>query len=300
MRSSLAVIAALCIGSAVVGCSKHQPARPSPIPPVIKPPVVAQSWTFKLESKCGETIEDSQCIGKYGFSVRLPDGQYQLGPGQNGETRTGVITDTEMNELKKAAGSLLTVAQAQIEEGHAAMEAVEKEDTVSFIPSATGTATIVAKTSGTEFTYKMKSADDAKLLLTTMNELAKTYYKLPFPDACMDGLSSVQALLDSVQTCTTNADCAFIDANFDAMDPALGNYLATDDCKIISPLGAGNANLVKNSKEKLMEALSQIELACGEKFSRGSECTVAGFNLTPGATPSCIQGVCKAVPTSIR
>jgi hypothetical protein len=299
MRKTLAILTVICVGSAFIGCSKQAP-KPGPISNKKANPENQNAviWNLRLDSTCGEWVEEGQCIAKYGFTIQLTDGQYKIGPGPSGEVRSGKIAEEELSSLKLALGDNMSATGVSAE-SHATIEAAEAEDAVS-IAQEGGVAETLAKTTGTDLTYKTQSADQAQGLIKAMRALAEKYYQLPFPDTCLDQVESVRSLFASVQTCSTNADCSYVDIDFNPLDLAAASYVTTDDCKLVRPLVVANANLLKSSQEKLMDSYNRLSSSCESRIYRDN-CTANGFEPN-GAAPTCEQGRCKAgsAPSSLR
>lgn len=298
MRSALTAFTALCVGSLLTGgCNKSSAPIPNP-PPAPTP----MTWSLKLQSKCdGNTAEDGSaitedlCVARYGFSV-LTDGKYQMGPGPQGELRTGNLTEDEKNKINAALASTLKAESLQ-PESHQTIEGGGTNDIITLSRGASSAAALI-RTEGTDLTYLTQSAEQAKVLLDEMRKLAKVYYLTPFPDTCLDGANSVRNLFASMQTCATNTDCVYLDESFDRLESNSGSELTTDNCTLIRPLTVANASLVETNKTKLTEAYNQVQTACAEKpeaiMRAGcNENTV--FTLS-GRMPVCQQGVCQ-IPT---
>jgi len=291
MRKTLAILTVICVGSAFIGCSKHTPSA-GPIGNKKANPENQNAviWNLRLDSNCGDFVEASQCIAKYGFSVQLTDGQYKVGPGPTGEMRSGKIADEELGSLKLALGNNLRATGVSAE-NHATIDPVEAEDTIS-IAQEGGIAETLAKTMGTDLTYKTQSADQAQGIIKVMKMLAEKYYQLPFPDTCLDQVESVRSLFASVQTCSTNADCGYVDIDFTTLDLAAASYITTDDCKLVRPLVAANVNLLKSNQEKLLDSYNRLSASCDSRIYRDN-CVASGFEPN-GAAAVCEQGRCKA------
>jgi len=222
----------------------------------------------------------------------LTDGQYQIGPGPNGEVRSGNLTAEELNVLNTSlAGSIATARLSA--EGHTSVDDVGSETVVTFTRGS-GESETILKVAGTDLAYSIQSADEAKILFGTIRNLAAKYYQLPFPDGCSDGAKLVQSLYASMQTCSVDADCSYIDEYFEPVDANNPQFITTDDCSMVKPLSVGNLSSINENRQKLIDAIVGVQNAC-ENFYK-ADCTRSGINFTGGAAPVCQQGVCQANP----
>jgi hypothetical protein len=248
------------------------------------------NWSLAFQSKCGEGVDLSQCLAGHGFTVSK-SGAYKVGPGPQGEVRTGNLAAEELQELETALAS--TIAQATLRaESHDPVEAVTTEDTLSWIKGEAAPEMLI-KSSGTDLTYRTQNAEEAKSLLNIARKLATKYYKTPFPDECNDGAAALQTLFNSMQTCTTDAECVYVDSALDIIAPNSTDELVTDDCSLIQPITTGNGEALRTNRNKLLESLDTIRGACGENIIR-PDCTMISTIRLSGAAPTCQQGVCKA------
>jgi hypothetical protein len=290
MRNALVILTAFFVGSTLVACnSKSRPAAPQPDPAPKKDEQGRMGWTLTFQRKCAETVENTECLAVHGFSVST-NGDYQVGPGPQGELRKGTLAPEELQVISSALASTLSSATAR-PETHETIEATETQDSVTLVRGANSPEVLV-RTAGTDLYFQTQNADEAKSLLSAVQNLATKYYKLPFPDACNDGAASLLAMFATVQTCTIDTDCTYLDSAFDPIAPNNSEELVTDDCSIVTPLVVGNLESVRSKKALLSESLDNVRAACGDNMIR-SDCTnISTFALT-GAAPVCQQGVCK-------
>jgi len=244
------------------------------------------SWEIQLDSKCNESVEASQCVAGYGFAI-TNDGKFKLGLGPNGESRPGNLSAEDRNLLEKALGNNLTATRLQ-EEGHQTIGALETEDKITLTYSS-NTPEILIKAAGTDLTYRLQTADDAKVLYDTLRTLAAKYYSLPFP-GCDDKVNLVQTMITAAQACNTAADCTYVDDSFEAVDFNSGSFMATDSCEKVMPMVAGNTKAVSEAKARLQELLADTQQTCGCDYNR-PDCSATGTNLS--AAPVCEQGMCR-------
>jgi len=297
MRNALAIAMAISMGSLMVGCSKKVDLAPvTPNVPAAPEEVHAPGWTLSLFSKCQEGVTPDQCVGAYGYSI-LTDGTFQVGPGPKGELRTGKLTPDELNSIAAAFGPGLDTSTLGTL-SHDTTDATETSDTVT-LTWGTSEPNLVVKSEGTDLSYQTKSAAIAKAVLSAIRNLAVKYYALPFPDACTDGAVTVAALFSSMRVCEKNSDCIFVSDSFDPIDATSGVKITTDDCSLVQPLAIANGSLVQSNKNKLQDAISQVQAACGANYARPNCTNIAELQLT-GAPPVCLQGVCKGPGQTLR
>jgi hypothetical protein len=292
MRNVLIALTAFCVGSALVGCNSNSVpvAKPQESAPK-KDQQVALGWTLKYQAQCPEEIDATECVGAYNFSI-LTNGNWEIGPGPNNEVRRGILTQDQLSAISTLLAPSLSGTGIRTE-GHDSIEAVENksEETLTFVKGSENPIVLV-KATGTELSFQTQTADEAKSLLSAVREIAKLYYIAPFPDECKDGANSLQILFDSMQTCTSNSDCTYLNTSFESITPNSSEELIIDDCSIVKPLVVGNASSISGHEASLLESLDNIRAACGDNMIR-SDCTSAtSFTLT-GAAPVCDQGVCK-------
>jgi len=329
MKRTTAILIASIVSFSIAGCSKkasvgavadHSPTEtpaPAPMPAptsASQPAAPLQSvpaWTVQLVSTCTTGTAD-QCVGSYGFSASA-DGKFQVGPGPQGQLVTGNLTPDELKslhdnvELGNAAGATASDASANehlLDVSHAeACQDIDRSyadgnDTVTL--SSPGNAPKnVLRTTDTGVCFDTETADQAEALHKTIRQLAVKYYPQPFPDVCADAAAQVVSLYPSVQNCTTDSDCAYVDASFNIVPPGASQYVAVDDCTMVAPLVVGNISAVVNNQAKLQTALDHAQSSdvCGDRFQR-SDCTGwSGFQSNVGA-PVCQQNVCKVSPAS--
>ena len=179
MRNALVLLTAFCVSGTLIGCNSQSTptTHPQPAPKAEKQGRLG--WTLKLQSKCAEEIDASECLAGYGFSI-LTNGEFQVGPGPQGETRpSGTLTEDEINSVNAALGSTLTASAAR-SEGHEAIEASESEDTLS-LTRGTDNPEVLVRTAGVDLFFQTQSAEEAKSLLSLVRSLATKYYATPFP-----------------------------------------------------------------------------------------------------------------------
>jgi len=292
MRNALVVLTAVCIGGALVGCSK----KTNSVSPVTKnggaqTRVAPDQWTLKLQGNCPAEVDDSQCLGRFGFSINSA-GAYVSG--RNGESpKTGNISSAELDKLKSDLAASLSMQQISMT-GH---EDIEDDGTGTLISLAKGSSPEqpLVEQSGAELKFATNSAAEAKALLEDVKGLAGTYY---LPNPCADGAAALKTLMASVQSCNTAADCAYFDSQLDMVPAdAPDQWLPLDRCQVASPLSVGNVTQVNAKKDQLLNALTELAQTCGNGFFR-NDCSPSGFKLN-GKAAVCQDSVCRPDPSAL-
>lgn len=284
MRNTIAIMTALCVGSALVGCNSNG-SKPN-----VKPISNTQNslaWTVKYQAKCAESLDS--CVGGYGFTV-LSDGQFVVGPNAEGKTRKAPLSQEDFSKISGVLAPAL--ASGAPAENRVQIDGIGSDESVSLTRSS-GSEQSILKTEGTELAYTISSEEDAKNLLTTLRELAGSYYITPFPGACGDAATELSALYAANQKCTSDAECAFVDSSFDIADANSNQFITTDDCKIIKPLFVGNISAIKANKAKLAEDSEKLATTCGQEVYRSGCTTWSGINNIANNSPVCKLGVCS-------
>ncbi len=309
MRSSLIAISAFYLGITLVGCNNNnsnQDLSGGDLPSANRGGSGTEStgWSLKLSSKCANSVSVADCIGYYGFSVDQ-QGHYQVGPGPAGEVRSGNLKAEDLQSLSAllkntvndggAGGGSLSLLGS---EEHVSMEAAATSEDLVTISNSSAEPQKLIRTSGLDLYFTLKSPDEAKALYAGIRKLAEVYYApMPFPDACEDGINSLQNLTANLTSCKQDSDCGYFDNTLKLVAPDAQAFLEVDNCARVLPVSVANIEAMKTNKTKFEESWSQVIQACGEKLRR-TDCTErTGFSLNKVAA-SCQQGVCKA-PSSL-
>jgi hypothetical protein len=288
MRNALVIVAALCVGGALVGCSNQK--TPAKKPAGGQNPVATTKWTLKFKATCPETVEDAQCIGKYGFSVSS-DGHFEAGSA-TGAGPSGTIKEEELIALNNAMSSALSLQSYELK-GHETVEETGNEETVS-ISKASGADQVLIQLSGSELSYGLNNAADAQGLLQTLRLIAEGHYS---PSQCEEMTTALKALYSQMQTCSVDADCSYIDGGLEVVAPSSNQWMPLDSCMTANPLSVGNATLVAASKDKLEKAAQDYQSACAATYLK-EDCTPTGFTLN-GQPSVCSAGKCKPSPSQL-
>lgn len=289
MRNGLAVFAAVCMSSMILGCgsSKPQDQKKDNTPKKQE----AKTWSLTLQSKCAATVEEGKCIGEHGLTI-LQDGSYKVGPAPTGQMREGKISDEDLQKLNAQLDG--TMKAQKPTEQHLAIEVAQSDDTVTFT-KGTSAPQILLKTSGADLSFTTSSGDEAKALYASMRDLASRYYPATFPDACVDGALQLQSMYKDTQSCTTDADCTYV-SGLQAMDADNIDYIFTDQCTLANPLAVANKSKIDADSDKLNALLAQVIDACGDTFYGREGCEAETGFYPNGKAPTCVANVCQASP----
>jgi len=297
MRNGLLLITALMVGSAMIGCSNSDAPTESKKTTPIGGGQGSLGWALKLQSKCQDNIAPEYCIAGQGFTVKT-DGQYEVGPGPNGQSKTGTISSEELTKLTAALAPVLSSGvqtenheTLQVEEN--GEEPAQVSDDVLTLTRGSGNSEILAQVTANDLAFRTASSEQAKTLIKTLKSLATTYYPTPFPNTCSDSSAALHALYGTVQTCSTDADCSYYDDNLNVVDANSNAVLTVDDCTVAKPLVVGNTKLVDENRAKIAEIFSEVQTACSGGMMR-ADCTETSTLTLSGKPAVCNQGVCTA------
>ena len=300
MQKLFLTVSAIVIGVSFSSCHSQEKAVTHNIQPGVQRETGGSpAWKLSMNSQCD--TDQTQCVGAYGFSL-LANGTYQVGPGPAGQVITGKLTDEEFATLETALDSVLKpsfpidIPEASGQETCAPNTAVAGKESITF--NRRGQDTQILRASGTEFCFRNVTLEQADTLHKTVRALAKTYYLLPFPDACADAQGELQALYTSVAACAADSDCAYADTSFMPVAQGEMQFIVTDDCSTQGALAAANRNDLLYRQGELIQARNQARNICGARFVRAGCSQVTGFQSTL-ASPLCVDGACR-VNSSIR
>jgi hypothetical protein len=297
MRNGLLLITALMVGSAMIGCSNSDAPAESQKTTPIGGGQGSLGWALKLQSKCQDNIAPEYCIAGQGFTVKT-DGQYEIGPGPNGQSKTGTISSDELSNLTAALAPVLSSGVQTENHESLQVEASDEEpaqasDDTLTLTRGSGNSEVLAQVTADDLAFRTASSEQAKTLMKTLKNLAVKYYATPFPDTCSDSSSALLALYGTIQTCSADADCSYYDDNLNVVDANSNAVLTTDDCTVAKPLVVGNTTLVDQNRTKIAELFSEISNACSGRMMR-ADCTEATTIALSGKSAVCNQGVCTA------
>jgi hypothetical protein len=142
-------------------------------------PTPSSSWRQLKETTACEAMNPAYCVGAFGFAVES-DGRFTVGPAPDGSSITGVITNSERQQIDADANAVA----ANLNTG-------EECDTVATVPGSSqsvdlelqdgGSAQVVAR--GVTFgsvCYRGGRAA-ATRLETDLADVMSRYYPRPFP-----------------------------------------------------------------------------------------------------------------------
>jgi hypothetical protein len=98
-----------------------------------------------------------------------------------------------------------------------------------------------------------------------------------------------------LQTCSTSADCAYLDNTYFPIESYEIQYVTTQDCSVITPLPVANKALALAHQNELLKARETAREVCGARIARASCTGAVGFQSNQAA-PVCDAGVCRINP----
>ncbi|OFZ53792.1 MAG: hypothetical protein A2428_02650 [Bdellovibrionales bacterium RIFOXYC1_FULL_54_43] len=296
MKRYYIAVAAFSVLVAASGCTKNADSLSKKQSPAQQGAAQdSPAWKINLTVKCGDAAD--QCIAAHGFTVSA-DGQYEMGPGPEGQIKSGPIAAEDFLELSTLITQSLEVVHFEAERAESCSETnpIEIEETV--LLTHLGRQKTVMHTSGSSYCFQTTTIEAAEALHNAIRKLAEQYYSLPFPDRCAEAASAVENLYSSFQGCSTEADCAYLTNSFEVIPSGSPEFVMTDDCSIVRPAVVGNATAVFANQSQLAAAIDTARSVCGIRMVR-QDCTgVSGFQAS-SAAPVCEQNVCR-IPPSLR
>lgn len=261
--------------------------------PVSQPaPDTSPVWMLSYQVKSDTAPEQS--VAYYGFSVKA-DGSYQVGPGPQGQVQNGKIDADELQALLVAITPELNNPALSASSAEACDDLDQDQGEITITLTQHHKTAVLVHASGTQFCHRTTSSDQANNVQNAIDTLAQKYYATPFPDVCIEAADAVTALYPSVQGCSTDADCFYVDKDFNVIPPSSLQYVYTDNCSRVTPLIVANATALLAHQSALTSALSNAQDVCGYRMVR-EDCTgITGFNSTQ-APPLCNRGVCEVNP----
>lgn len=307
MKHRIIWTACAVLSFGVAGCSSSQPnqeSQPSTPPPAVEVPSVVPTqqgerqegpeWKIAFHSKCKES-ELEHCLGHFGFSVSA-DGNYQVGPGPNGQLKQGSVSSDELQVLKQSLAGTFALLQDSAERQNSCVthSPQKSEDQVEL--SRQGSSRVIYHSETEQTCALTLQSEDAQTLVQAVRGLAKKYYELPFPNICADAIAATEALYANVQTCAMDSDCAYVNAAFEPIPPASTQFVTTNSCSLLKPLAVGNIKSIVNQSAQLLAALNLTQEKCGTELIDSSCMGYEGFQST-AAPAVCDHGSCRVHPT---
>ena len=238
------------------------------IPPEAGPEVIAPdseinsaSWQIQWTSECGKPggVATQSCAGGYGFTL-ADSGEFEIGPGPNGQKIRGHITledqeriREEISSISKGRGKLPDCEPGELTDGE--------------VPK--------------HFSYFKKDEQyDLRCIVSLKSlflELAKKYSPAAFPSPCTDAIWELMGLYDSISECDADSDCETLDANFRPTTMGDADPFSLTNCGFVPELKVANG----------FRAVSwQLELILKREIAK--EVCVSS-----GPVPGCIPGTLR-------
>lgn len=281
------------------GCSGSGSGSGSRNPGTQAAPAEGPAWKLTLKSSC--TTSAAGCRNGYGFTVAA-DGSYQVGPGPEGQLLKGTLNPEESLALEEALHSVLNKVLPEVEAPETCeIPATASSDTDQLTLNRLGRELQLARQDEKEFCFRSVSKEEAQALHKAIAVLSQQYYPVPFPDACTDAVAALEALYAPLRTCSTDADCAYVDhASFTVLGTVLGDgpnaAVVTDSCTIAPPLVVAHRELADAARDSLLTARAKARAACGQRMSR-TQCTgIRGFYTQEGAPTCSAAKTCQVNP----
>ena len=260
-----------------------------------KKPVQGPAWSLTLTSKCASEAAD-QCVAAYGFSVSA-DGKYHVGPGPSGQTRSDLLSSDEMASISTLLTQMMSTVHMEADHAETCVPVERAMGSYSVVLTRLDQENTIIRSDDQNLCYQTASAEDAEALHNAIVTLAESYYRLPFPNACLDAIDAVQLLYPELQSCNTAADCGYFTPAMDIVPPDSNQYIVTDDCSMLKPLVVGNIGAVINSQAKLVAAIENAQNVCGQQMVNAECSGVSGFDTSVGAAV-CENHTCRISPSA--
>lgn len=289
MRRNLAILTAVALSAAIMGCSKNNNS-----PTKQGEGQAGPAWQITFTAHCGEGSNDADCLGKYGFIVTA-EKAYQAGPAADGKSLKGELSDADFESINSAYQALLTAATTASTET-CALLSEGSEDTITVTQNSSNQ--VLLQTSNAS---EAECSEAAWTLHSALRGLAEKYTVQPFPSDCASATADFQALQALVTSCQVDADCAYVDEKFELMANKEGEeprMLSSESCSKARPVVTANQNLVKAKLAELVEALTKAQNSCGQALAI-SDCA-SNADINSSIAPSCQKGVCRVNPAAFQ
>lgn len=302
MKRTLAIMAVLGMSTAISGCFLSSEDKPAAAPAQAQ---ASPLWKLSLQSKCAGDV--TECVAGYGFTMTA-DGKYIVGPTPAGQTATGTLKPEELKYLNEKIAALTATAPASHPNGdeaapaegtaeaataapQEACEALVNTEEDKLVLTQQGKEKILAQTREAQLCFQTANNEAASELHEAVKELAAAYYPTPFPNACVDQVNALQSLYATVQSCTADTDCAFVDQSFAAIPASSEQWVSTNAGTQVMPLAVASIKGLASHRDALNQAYGSALSACHLSPAENAA-TYDGF-MTTSATPRCQQGVCR-------
>jgi hypothetical protein len=287
-----------------------------------------RTWNIKYSSKCSEA-DPTQCIGGYGFTASS-DGTFTVGPGPEGQTFSGTLTNDEMKTLRTY------FAQIQLNDDSSSAELREVREvqpSPSPLPSSSPNPTaspivgnpatseretcvqnegsnnteviefryknfIKAKirSSKSEFCFRSITQSIAEDLAGSVHSILTKYYPDKFPNDCINASHSFENFCKTLTKCERDSDCSYLGEDFLPISTDHLDEVITDDCTYIKPLIVSNAFHAVSHQLQLLEMRDLAQQVCKEKDAKRNSCNQVKRLKSSKISPVCSRGVCTLHP----
>lgn len=334
MQKGLAVFTAIWMSTAVLtGCGSNendQTAKPSapsaeaerkadpatPSQPTVtdSTPSVDDSWTLKLTSNCEQDgVAAENCVAYYGFTVQS-NGVYKVGPGPQGQMREGKITDAELAELNTKLTVALTdeppapvtspatVPTEQNPDSRLDSTQNDTDSSLGVIYTFHNESKIFVKTPKNTGSFSLASSEEDQGIQAAMQSLAGEYYPATFPSLCLEAVDAITAKYNSIQSCTTDADCTYLVNEQDRTvfrPNSLNQWFSTSSGRMIPALTVANSSSFDAAQNELNTLLGNADQVCTYYDDLTVKSQENGFVGRFDLAPVCEQNVCKVNPAAL-
>jgi hypothetical protein len=233
------------------------------------------------------------------------NGNYQVGPAAHGEVITGQIAADKFQALVGVVKPLMERgASFAREQSCADLGSVPSPDTLTFEQGTKQHALLSVEQD--QSCYEIANTAEIDSLHQAVSALASVYYPDVFPDACSDSVALVQQQYALVQSCSSDADCAYVNLDLGSIDsssapslnvlPAQGNAAVFSDtdtgvCSAIQPVVVANGARLQANSATIIKAIQSAETACSARIYENN---CSGNSFDSSQAPSCVHHQCRA------
>jgi hypothetical protein len=257
-------------------------------------PDQSQNWALSYQAACPASTAAESCVGQYGFNVDS-DGNYQVGPGPHGEIDKGKLSVEEFKSISQLASPAITsTAAATSAEACSSLDYSDSQD-YSLTLTKHAKKAIILQKKGADLCSNRFKADASDKFHEAFIALVAKYYVTPFPSACHEAAKSVSLLYPAVEGCKVDADCAYLDQNYNPIPTDGENTVYIDNCSVVKSLPAANAKSTLKNIKALQDALANARTICGFDIARPN-CQGALTFASTAAPAVCHLGACEVNP----
>jgi hypothetical protein len=187
LHTVLGMLAATCLSFWQVGCngsSNNTTQQPGVAAPSPSPSGKLLEWSLVQERTSCQGLEDSSCIGAYGFAV-LNNGSYFIGPGPSGESLMGHLDGAEFDVINQDA---LAVATDSLTPPYTCTDGnyipgVQDNVTIDFSGNDVGDVIYREYILGLGSSCYIGNESNTLQLHADLRNLLGEYYPVPFPSS---------------------------------------------------------------------------------------------------------------------